>query len=462
VGTGALDLGEVERIKIQMREHRSGSGSPEGVLDGSLYETYSDQDTSPETAYVKLIDGGNTGWTAAGGGGGFELFEWEGAVSKEQFWRQMGTFVYDQSDALAGVTSLTCHHTNILEGVYFENTPDIESISFPELVSIDSNSDGLYFQNNLALATIALPLLEGGSLAVQTNANLVNFSIPSWNTSVGNLQFAGNAFSEASVNAIIDSLVSAGFTGILNITGGTNASPTGSSLTGVSTLLQGGAQIAFKVPSIWNMLASSLSSAFEGLSSDTLTALSAPNLLTLSGTFLLDCPNIESISFPVCTSIGGRLGLALSASNVVNFSFPALATVGENVELTAGLFSALDLPALTSIGGAIILILPNLTSVDLSSLVSVGSVILFSDSNECPLLADIDLSSFVPSNGSTFKCVGASLTQATVDQILARYVASGVTSGQINLSGGSSSAPSVAGAADKATLIGRGLTVMTN
>ena len=41
----------------------SGTGSPEGVVTGSIGDTYTRTDGSPYY-YVKTTDGGNTGWRA--------------------------------------------------------------------------------------------------------------------------------------------------------------------------------------------------------------------------------------------------------------------------------------------------------------------------------------------------------------------------------------------------------------
>jgi hypothetical protein len=40
----------------------SGSGSPEGVVDGGSGRLYTDSSIDPPSLWVKLTDGGNTGW----------------------------------------------------------------------------------------------------------------------------------------------------------------------------------------------------------------------------------------------------------------------------------------------------------------------------------------------------------------------------------------------------------------
>jgi len=85
-----------------------------------------------------------------------------------------------------------------------------------------------------------------------------------------------------------------------------------------------------------------------------------------------------------------------------------------------------------------------------------------------PLLTTISIplvvmSINVFSNLVDYNFSGNALNQATVDQILARCVASPLlTAGLLQLDGGTNSAPSVAGTANKNTLIARGMSVNTN
>jgi hypothetical protein len=70
---------------------------------------------------------------------------------------------------------------------------------------------------------------------------------------------------------------------------------------------------------------------------------------------------------------------------------------------------------------------------------------------------------WLPTNNINIVFTGNALDQASVDGVLARCVANaGYVSGLVQLDGGTNSAPSVTGAADVATLTGRGVTVTTN
>jgi hypothetical protein len=59
-------------------------------------------------------------------------------------------------------------------------------------------------------------------------------------------------------------------------------------------------------------------------------------------------------------------------------------------------------------------------------------------------------------------CAGCALSEAAVDSLLAQLDTNGASSGVVNVSGGTNSAPSAAGLVSKASLEGRGWTVTTN
>lgn len=106
----------------------------------------------------------------------------------------------------------------------------------------------------------------------------------------------------------------------------------------------------------------------------------------------------------------------------------------------------------------------SLTNVNLPALVSVASYPLlgFLASN-CSSLADVSFPKYLPGNGRPQSFDGCALTQASVDHILARCVASqNYVSGTVKVNGGTSAPPSAAGLADVAILQARGVTVFHN
>lgn len=78
------------------------------------------------------------------------------------------------------------------------------------------------------------------------------------------------------------------------------------------------------------------------------------------------------------------------------------------------------------------------------------------------VLATVALTAFSFTNGTNVTFMNCALTAASVNHILARCVASGLTTSTIDLSGGTSAAPSGQGILDAATLVGNGCTVTTN
>lgn len=104
--------------------------------------------------------------------------------------------------------------------------------------------------------------------------------------------------------------------------------------------------------------------------------------------------------------------------------------------------------------------LPSLTTVDLSALITVDGVFEITTNQ---LLTTINLASLVPTNETDYLFDGNALTAATVNAILARFVANAsYVSGSIYLSGGTNAAPTGQGLTDVTTLRARGVTVTIN
>lgn len=101
---------------------------------------------------------------------------------------------------------------------------------------------------------------------------------------------------------------------------------------------------------------------------------------------------------------------------------------------------------------------PNLVSIDPTNIQN-GYLLI----EGCTRLATLSMPVFVPNNGDQYMLDGNAFNAASVNAFLARCVANaGFVSGQVDLSGGTSAAPTGQGIADKATLTGRGVTMFTN
>ena len=162
--------------------------------------------------------------------------------------------------------------------------------------------------------------------------------------------------------------------------------------------------------------------------------------IIFTGTILEDvqisnCPELILISVTAVTDIESFV--VLNCDKLPSMTFPAL------VNLTQGLaIQSCDLFASVNLGTA-----------------TYDQVVNF-DSN--PLLTTVATTAFTLVNATNVSFINCALSAESVNHILARCVASGLTTSTINLSGGTSAAPSGQGILDKATLIGNGCTVTTN
>lgn len=146
------------------------------------------------------------------------------------------------------------------------------------------------------------------------------------------------------------------------------------------------------------------------------------------GIYIENCSALTTISFPNLTT-SPNYGYLITGNNALtSVSFPVLSSAVPSGSTTVPMFYIVGNPLLTTI-----------------------------------TMPSVVMSLNVFSNMVDYNFSGNALNQATVDQILARCVASPLlTAGLLQLDGGTNSAPSVAGTADKNTLIARGMSVNTN
>jgi hypothetical protein len=244
-----------------------------------------------------------------------------------------------------------------------------------------------------------------------------------------------------------------------------------------------------------------------------LTSISVPKLITAAAFGVSDCAILPSFTVPLLTTAslfttGGGVLVRLNPL-LTNFSFPALVTsdmvrVEDNNTLTQALFpvlatvgydavwvenndalTSLNFPLLMSIGGSYIVINnavlatltqpaltiitggfvdirnnPLLTSVSLSSLISAPTDVAIA-SNATLTTVVINMALTVPLGGN-YNFQSNALTQACVDDILAKLDAGGLSGRNLILNLGTNATPSAAGLVSKGNLIGKGWTVTTN
>ncbi len=227
-----------------------------------------------------------------------------------------------------------------------------------------------------------------------------------------------------------------------------------------------------------------LNNAFTGTIA-TITSIVASNLIQISSDFNLTGAAITTLTMPALTYIGGVLSSVFNT--LTTLSLPALVSINGNFASTSTGTTTLSVPLLSYIGGAFNINFGSVTTVDFSGLQNIGVNISISAAAlatiNFPALVNVgttfqviaanlvtfSMGSTLKSVGGNFTITGAKLDQTSVDGILVSLAALDGTGGTtayssktIDLSGGTSSAPSATGIAATVTLTGRGCTVTTN
>jgi hypothetical protein len=273
-----------------------------------------------------------------------------------------------------------------------------------QLVSFDLSAlvgaDGIYISQNPQLLEVDLPILGlvSGGISISTNSVLDIINLPN----VTETRSLGVASNSSLTSIDVDSLVNC--TGVLGI---------------------------YENPALTSFLITSLeeTDGFTFTNNDSILALNAPTLVTAGG------------------SSESARGLEVSQNDsLLTCDFSSLeSTSSQRFSANGG---SLDISFNNS-----------LTSIDLSSFQTAnGQGISIEDNAQ---LTDI---TFNPSGfaASIYRFRNNSLSQATVDSLLVSLVAFGGPASQVNISGGTNSAPGPAGLAAKATLTAAGWSVITN
>lgn len=197
-------------------------------------------------------------------------------------------------------------------------------------------------------------------------------------------------------------------------------------------------------------------------SSTSLTTHSYPSLVNMLGNFGGTLPALTTISVPNLVSIGNSFNGTFSTITTVNF--PSLVSLGAAFPTLAACTSFL-VPSLQVIGGAFALTAASLTTFSLPAIVIMASTFSITAAN----MTTFSMGSTLKSVGGNFTMSGMKLDADSVNGILVSLAALDGTNGTtayssktINIGGGTSAAPSGAGATAKTTLQGRGCTVTTN
>lgn len=174
------------------------------------------------------------------------------------------------------------------------------------------------------------------------------------------------------------------------------------------------------------------------VSNTALAELSLPELASVGNDFLVTGSSVLTVLFaPSLTTVTGNVLVGINIL-LPAISFPSLATIGGNAD-----FSSNDV----------------LVSASFAVLTTIGGNLDFSFN---PALTSFSAPNWLPTDGTAINFTGGSLTDTSVNHILARCVAAGLTTATIDLSGGTNAAPTGQGIVDAADLTTAGCTVTTN
>ncbi len=226
---------------------------------------------------------------------------------------------------------------------------------------------------------------------------------------------------------------------------------------------------SFSAPNLVSIDPSDTQAATFDIQDCPLTTLSLPLLQTIGDFLSIQRTALTSLSFPSLVTAGGAHGIAfIGNSSLTSVSMPALTTVTGQIELDSmpnlitfrlpSLFTVGDRPpegGLVSVSG-----MTGLTTIDLPVCQHIGGYFQMSG---CTALTTVNVPNWLPTNGTNISFANSPLNVTSVNLILHQCAQSGAfVSGTVNLAGAGAAAPTGQGVADKATLVGRGVTVFTN
>lgn len=215
-----------------------------------------------------------------------------------------------------------------------------------------------------------------------------------------------------------------------------------------------------------------------------LTVTSCPDLTTINASGCSGATSISVTTAPLLTSLDvtgctGLLGLAVTGANLASFDISTLSSL-QSFSISPCGIVAISLGACQGPFTAALDDLTAATSIDASGCTFMTSLAIGGFAG-APLLTTLDVSGanalqVLTSNSPALTTVTltnlpavievqipfASLDVASVNSILVAADANGLTNGIMNLGGGTSAAPTGAGATAAASLVGKGWIVTTN
>lgn len=220
----------------------------------------------------------------------------------------------------------------------------------------------------------------------------------------------------------------------------------------------------------WAKMTSFVASSLVQINTDisvtmnSVTTLTLPLLQYVGGNFTPAISGLSgTLSLPQLQYVGNSFGA--NGNSITTVTLTNLIYCGLNFGGTCSSVTSLDLSSLQFVGGLFNPSYAALTTLSLPSIVRILQAV----SMTTPSLTTFSFGSTLKQIGNNVLIQNAALNQASVDGILVSLAALDGTNGTtsynsltVNLSGGTSSAPSATGLAAKTTLTGRGCTVTTN
>jgi hypothetical protein len=370
-------------------------------------------------------------------------------------------------------------------GIVVRGCPKLQSITLGALLHNTGTIavGGTGIQTCGALQTMSFPVLKKCfSLAVQASRALTSVQAPQLEH-VQNVDFV-SCVALTTIN--LDSLVSLSYFYIVGCTLLASAS--------FPALRRGALYFNGTLPALTSISAplmdsamASITSVYEGLnllSCAALSSISFPVLRKASVLSVTSCTSLATVAFPALQSVarppgslfevplGGSLTLT-GLSAMTSLSLPVLATVGGAIAISGanvGL-TTISLPLLATVGSTItVSTCTGLTTLNLPALVTVAGDIAANSGHTALTTVALGTVGVTRDIAGNVTLTGQALSEASVDAILAVLASLDGTNGTtawgagrtVNLSGGTSATPSVAGLASKATIVARGGTVTNN
>jgi hypothetical protein len=347
----------------------------------------------------------------------------------------LGMFAYNNDETLPGITSITFKHTEMREGFDLDYAPTLETVNFPKLTTVTSDNDNyayFYSYGCVNLTTITAPLLVHiDDFEVDTCIAFQEVSAPLLETSKYIRFYNLPLLTEISFPSLTQIGAEGGFFGVEQCVT--------MSVLNLPSLREIQADCVIQYCGLTSLSLPSLQIAYQSFTFQYNDTASAFHASELTHSFNLYIQNNASLVTVDLSAMTDSSDFRISGNpQLTNIDLGLLQTINNYFEIS------------------------NNDSLVSLSLVSVG---IFS-SNTVITFNDNFTSLYIPNatipNGGTLNLEGNALDLATIERVFLRASASAMTSGTINVSGGTSAVPTGSILDLYNQLTGSGVTVYIN